>query len=141
MIRRNPHCRREAKLTLTIMKTNLPSKSNTVCAFPPSNLRQFLTLLTLLGLSTLNSQLSTLCAQGTAFTYSGRLTDGGSPANGSYDLRLILFTTDLGGSQIGPILTNSPTPVSNGLFTATLDFGPDAFTGADRFLDIGARTN
>lgn len=41
-------------------------------------------------LSTLNLQLSTAQAQGTAFTYQGRLDDAGSPANGVYDLR---FTT------------------------------------------------
>jgi hypothetical protein len=28
---------------------------------------------------------------GTAFTYQGRLTDGGTPANGTYDLRFRLF--------------------------------------------------
>ena len=43
-------------------------------------------------LSTLNLQLSTH-AQGTAFTYQGRLNDNGSPANGIYDLR---FTTPRG---------------------------------------------
>ena len=31
-----------------------------------------------------------LTATGTAFTYQGRLADGGQPANGSYDLRFIL---------------------------------------------------
>jgi len=40
-------------------------------------------------LSTLNSQLATLFAQGTAFTYQGRLNTGGSPANGSYDIPAI----------------------------------------------------
>ena len=29
-------------------------------------------------------------ALGTGFTYQGRLTDAGSPANGTYDLRFIL---------------------------------------------------
>jgi hypothetical protein len=28
---------------------------------------------------------------GTAFTYQGQLTDGGSAANGTYDLRFILY--------------------------------------------------
>ena len=30
-------------------------------------------------------------AQGTAFTYQGRLQDTGEPANGTYDLRFTLF--------------------------------------------------
>src|SRR5260221_13689041 len=93
----------------------------------------------LLVLSTLNSQLSTH-AQGTAFTYQGRLTDGGNPANGAYDLRFILYTADVGGSQRGPILTNTAPSVNNGLFTVQLDFGA-YFPGADRWLEIGVRTN
>src|SRR5436190_24156667 len=50
------------------------------------NAFNLLTFLTLLALSTINSQLSTLLAQGSAFTYQGRLNDGASPANGLYDL-------------------------------------------------------
>lgn len=91
-------------------------------------------------LSTLNSQLSTALAQGTAFTYQGRLDDNGVPANGSYDLRFILYDADPGGSQQGPILTNAATAVANGLFLVTLDFETN-FPGADRFLEIAVRTN
>jgi hypothetical protein len=36
-------------------------------------------------------------AQGTAFTYQGQLNDGGSPANGSYDLTFTVHSTNLGG--------------------------------------------
>jgi len=39
---------------------------------------------------------------GTAFTYQGRLSAGGQPASGSYDLRFILYNADIGGSQVGP---------------------------------------
>ena len=46
--------------------------------------------LMLLALSTLNFQPATAFAQGTGFSYQGRLNDGGSPATGIYDLR---FTT------------------------------------------------
>src|SRR5258706_14944064 len=38
-------------------------------------------------LSTLTSQLSTAFAQGTAFTYQGRLANSGAAASGNYDLR------------------------------------------------------
>ncbi len=48
-------------------------------------------LLTLAWLSTLNSELSTLHAQGTAFTYQGRLQDGANAASGTYDLKFTLF--------------------------------------------------
>ena len=88
---------------------------------------------------------SALCvsafAQGTAFTYQGRLTDGGSPANGSYDLRFILYTADPGGNQAGPILTNAATAVSGGIFTVALDFGANILTNTARFLETAVRTN
>ncbi len=86
--------------------------------------------------------LSTLSAlaQGTAFTYQGRLNDGANPANGTYNLRFALFDAASGGAQQGGPLTNSPTAVSNGLFTVTLDFG-NQFPGAARWLEITVRTN
>jgi hypothetical protein len=37
--------------------------------------------------------------------------------------------------------TNSPTLVSTGLFTETMDFGSGVFTGAPRWLEIWVRTN
>lgn len=79
-------------------------------------------------------------AQGTAFTYQGRLDDGASPANGSYDLTFALYDAASGGSQVGGVFTNAAAGVSNGLFTVTLDFG-NQFPGADRWLEIGVRTN
>lgn len=78
---------------------------------------------------------------GTAFTYQGRLGAGGQPANGSYDLRFILYNADIGGSQVGTILTNAATAVSSGIFTVTLDFGAGAFNNEARWLEIAVRTN
>jgi hypothetical protein len=40
--------------------------------------------------------------QGTAFTYQGRLQDGGSPAGGAYDLRFVLYDAAAGGWRWGP---------------------------------------
>src|SRR5579859_5680302 len=86
------------------------------------------------------SGLSTAHAQGTAFTYQGRLNDGSAAANGGYDLRFVLYDNSTNGSQWGPTLTNSATAVSNGLFVVTLDFG-NQFPGSNRWLEIAARTN
>jgi len=61
-------------------------------------------------------------AQGTAFTYQGQLANNGLLANGSYDLTFSLFSASNGVGQVGGTLTNSAVAVSNGLFTATLDF-------------------
>src|SRR5262249_6968903 len=79
-------------------------------------------------------------AQGTAFTYQGRLNDGANAANGSYDMRFALFDSATSGTQFGPVLTNAATGISNGLFTVTLDFG-NQFSSANRWLEIGVRTN
>ncbi|PYS38567.1 MAG: hypothetical protein DMF71_16645 [Acidobacteria bacterium] len=78
-------------------------------------------------------------AQTTAFTYQGRLTDGGTPANGNYDLQFTLWDSASGGSQIGATQNFSNIGVSSGIFTVTLDFGANAFPGANRFLEINAR--
>src|ERR1051326_26413 len=84
--------------------------------------------------------ISAAFSQGTAFTYQGRLTANGNPANGSFDLRFILYNSDVGGSQQGPILTNSATPVAGGLFTVMLDF-TNVFDGTPRWMEIHVRTN
>jgi hypothetical protein len=75
---------------------------------------------------------------GTAFTYQGRLTDAGSPANGSYDLQLVLRDAASGGAQVGPTLDRDDVVVTNGLFTVSLDFGT-VFAGAKRWLEVRVR--
>ncbi len=97
----------------------------------------FITLLTCL--STLNPQLSA-SPLGTAFTYQGKLTDGGNPASGSYDLTSTLYDDASGGTAVAGPLTNSPVGVTNGLFTTLLDFGA-VFDGNARWLEVGVRTN
>src|SRR5882762_3750706 len=82
-----------------------------------------------------------LQAQSTAFTYQGRLNDGASSASGSYDLRFTIYDAVTNGAAVSGSLTNSAAGVTNGLFTVTLDFGAGVFTGADRWLEIGVRTN
>jgi hypothetical protein len=89
---------------------------------------------------TLGISPPTTLAQGTAFTYQGRLNDGAGVANGAYDLRFAIYDALTLGTQQGPALTNSATTVSNGLFTVTLDFG-NQFPGANRWLEIAVRTN
>ncbi|EEF57871.1 FG-GAP-like repeat-containing protein [Pedosphaera parvula] len=80
-------------------------------------------------------------AQGTAFSYQGHLQNNGVPANGSFDLTFTLFDASINGNTVAGPITNSATAVSNGLFTATLDFGAGVFTGSNYWLQIGARTN
>src|SRR5262244_1007326 len=65
-------------------------------------------------------------AQTTAFTYQGKLTDSGNPANGNFDMQFKLFdTVTVGtGTQQGTTVTVSNVAVTAGLFTVQIDFGP-----------------
>src|SRR5438128_2584417 len=96
-----------------------------------------------LGLALLLLSAGAIFAQGTSFTYQGRLQDGGTAANGSYDLQFTLWDALSGGSQQpqpSPVtVTRSAVAVTNGIFAVQLDFGANAFPGADRFLEIGVR--
>jgi hypothetical protein len=76
-------------------------------------------------------------AQTTSFTYQGRFTDGGTAADGTYDMQFKLF--DAVGNQIGSTITNGAVSVTSGVFTVQLDYGAVAFPGVDRFLEIGVR--
>jgi hypothetical protein len=78
-------------------------------------------------------------AQTTAFTFQGRLNDSGTPANGTYDMQFELFQTPgLGtGSQIGATITLPGVKVTSGVFTVQLDFTAPAFSGGDRFVEVG----
>ncbi len=95
----------------------------------------------LLALSTFSSQFSSCLAQGTAFTYQGRLNNNNSPAAGSYNLTFTLFNNSSGGVAIAAPVTNNAVNVTNGLFTVPIDFGSGVFTGTTNWLQIGVATN
>jgi hypothetical protein len=83
---------------------------------------------------------TTVLAQGTAFTYQGRLQDGGAPASGIYDLRFRLAADSQGNTYIGnPIIVDGQS-ITNGLFMALLDFGP-VFSGPRLWLEVDVKTN
>jgi len=97
--------------------------------------------LTFLAITTLNPQLSTALAQGTAFTYQGQLLTTNGPAHGLYNLQFSLYGGSSGGSALyGPVTTNGVF-VTNGLFTVTVDFGSGIFVGTPYWLQIGVETN
>ena len=79
-------------------------------------------------------------AQGTAFSYQGRLNDNNAPANGAYDLTFTLYATNTGGAPVAGPVTNTATAVTNGLFTSMIDFG-NVFAGNPTWLEIGVQTN
>jgi len=97
--------------------------------------------LALLTLSAINFQLSTVFAQGTAFTYQGQLWNNGHPASGTYNLTFSLFNANVGGVAIAGPATDSAVNITNGLFTVLIDFGPGALNSATNWLEIEVKTN
>lgn len=75
------------------------------------------------------------------FTYQGIVKDGGASLNGAANFEFKLFTDASGSSQVGSTLTQNNLPVSSGLFSTTLDFGPSVWTGADRWLQVSVNGN
>jgi formylglycine-generating enzyme required for sulfatase activity len=88
------------------------------------------------------SHLQEAFAQGTVFTYQGRLGQNGVPFTGVAEIAPTLWSAVSGGSQIA---TNIPPTifltVTDGFFTTSLDFGSAPFAaGAARWLQLGVRT-
>lgn len=79
-------------------------------------------------------------AQTSQFTYQGKLTDAGVPANGQYDLTFKLFNLASGGTQIGSDVALNDVQVTAGVFSVNLDFGSSPFTTATgNYLEIAVR--
>ena len=80
-------------------------------------------------------------AQTTAFTYQGKLMDGGAPASGTYQMQFSLHSAVSGeGNQIGATITIDSVSVTNGPFTVELNFtAPNAFDGSARWLQISVK--
>jgi hypothetical protein len=97
------------------------------------------TILFLLFCSALFAGTMNMNAQGTAFTYQGRLFEGAAPANGVYDLTFTLFNSANGGAVVGASNVVNDLVISNGWFAVTLDPGAGVFAGAARWLQIAVR--
>ncbi|MGD8491084.1 MAG: hypothetical protein PVI68_18890, partial [Anaerolineae bacterium] len=75
---------------------------------------------------------------GTAFTYQGYLTEGGSPADGLYAFTFSLHDDPQAGSQVGTTQYLDDVAVRDGLFATELDFGP-VFGDTALWLQVGVR--
>jgi hypothetical protein len=62
----------------------------------------------------------TATAQSTPFTYQGRLTVGGVPANGSYDIFMTPYPALTGSQTLGPEFCADNVPVVDGVFTVQI---------------------
>jgi hypothetical protein len=75
----------------------------------------------------------------TAFTYQGRLQEGGQPAQGIYDIRFTLYDSESGGVQLKEVIKEN-VDVAGGIFSVLLDFGNEAFSnGEARYLEVAVR--
>ncbi|MFT5423546.1 MAG: hypothetical protein ACI89L_001326 [Phycisphaerales bacterium] len=77
-----------------------------------------------------------LVALAQPISYQGQLDDNGAPADGLYDFLFLLMDGAPLGNQVGSTVILSGIQVTNGLFTTTLDFGPGAFDGSPRWIEI-----
>ena len=84
---------------------------------------------------------NTALAQGSAFTYQGRLENAGVLAHGLYDFRPALYDAPSGGNAVATSPLQVAVPVRNGLFVLNLDFGGAVFNGGERWLGLDVRTN
>lgn len=96
-------------------------------------------LLALLVILTSFAGLASAAPLGTTFTYQGQLQDQGAPATGSYDFLFRLFDAASNGNQIGSSVVVGDVTVTDGVFTAPIDFGASAFNGEARYLDVAVR--
>jgi hypothetical protein len=87
-------------------------------------------------------------AQTTQFTYQGKLTDGATPASGTYEMEFKLFDALTGGTQQPQpvpitidltVANGNPVTVTGGIFSVKLDFSVNSFSGANRWLEIAVR--
>jgi hypothetical protein len=76
---------------------------------------------------------------GSSFTYQGQLKNADGPVTASCDFQFSLWDALTGGAQAGTTLAQINVTVSEGLFTAQLDFGANAFNGSARWLEIAVR--
>lgn len=78
-------------------------------------------------------------AQSAAFTYNGRLNSNGVAVTGAYDMQFSVYDADVGNGLVAGPLPANGVGVTNGLFTARIDFGAGAFTGPARWLEVSVR--
>lgn len=74
----------------------------------------------------------------TDIVYQGQLKEYGLPVDGTLPMTFQLFDAEAGGNPVGSAIVLSAVVVTNGLFQVTLNFGPAAFSGEQRYLQVTA---
>lgn len=71
-------------------------------------------------------------------SYQGRLSDGGAPANGSYDFQFLLMDAATAGTPVAEALKHTLL-VRNGVFSASLAWSASLFPGTARWIEVRVR--
>lgn len=90
-------------------------------------------------LAALLAAVASLSMADSTFTYQGQLEFQGVPVTDQVPMTFRLFDGESADAQqIGDtnILNSPPVAIRGGLFQVDLDFGPDAFSGGPRYLEI-----
>jgi len=74
----------------------------------------------------------------TTIAYQARLTLGGVPGAGVFDLRFRLYDAATGGNLLGEVTSQTAVTDPTGAFTAEVDFGP-SFNAEPRWVELAAR--
>ncbi len=77
------------------------------------------------------------------FVFQGKLDSGAAPVNGTADFRFSLWSTAADGPlsvQVGDTIARNDVPVTNGLFTTSLDFGFGTVDNKKLFMQIDVRS-
>ncbi len=95
--------------------------------------------LVLPGLTIIWALSATAAPLDTSFTYQGELRTQGIPADGQFDLQVLLFDDENTGVQRGITAQLEDVTVVDGVFSVELDYGFEPFAGDQLWLDISVR--
>ncbi len=99
----------------------------------------FIMLVLLITANLVSAETVNIISLESGFTYQGQLKSSDEPYTGTCDFQFLLFEAQVAGSQVGDMLTQEAVALNEGFFTVTLDFGPGAFNGDKRWLEIWVR--
>lgn len=123
------------------------------CCLPDGSCQNVVDVVCAASGGTFNGLTSTCAASictpvGSGFTYQGQLNLNGAPLNDSVDFRFTLWDTDgslIGDNMIGGVAAIDNVTVVDGLFSVEVnsaaEFGPNAFNGAARWLEIDVKSS
>lgn len=111
---------------------------NTVRTFGQSRKLPSLLLLILLLAGLPRSEAAVAAQLASSFTYQGRLSDAGQPADGNYDFQFALYLSASGGTAVDT-LNFDDLDVDGGLVNATLDFTELPFDGQALWVEVRVR--